>query len=157
MLAQEEDKEVRRAFDSRPGKRRRLNGPAVDGELSSSDDEDVRMGVEGDAPMRAAKSRSTSPQPIIVEDQPFQPQRSAVKHEPVVGGALQRNADGTPVAPIVKKRGTKVRGSSACAYMLLALFPLRSSVFPVATAYIHLPYTLAPALIHYTPRTHPKP
>ena len=84
MIAQEGEKEIRRAFDSRPGKRRRLNGPAVDGELSSSDDEDVRMGGEGDAPMRAAKSRSTSPQPIIVEDQLFQPQRGAVKHEPVV-------------------------------------------------------------------------
>ncbi|KAI4520606.1 P-loop containing nucleoside triphosphate hydrolase protein [Schizophyllum commune Loenen D] len=111
VLAQEEHKEVRRAFDSRPGKRRRLNGPAVNGELSSSDD-DVRTGREEDVPMRVVKSRSTSPQPIIVEDQPFQPQRSAVKHEPVVGGALQRNADGTPVAPIVKRRGTKTKFQS---------------------------------------------
>ncbi|KAI5825792.1 P-loop containing nucleoside triphosphate hydrolase protein [Schizophyllum commune Tattone D] len=110
VFAQEEDKEVRRAFDSRPGKRRRLNGPAEIGDLSDSEDEDVRM--DGNVPMRAARSRSSSPQPIIVQDQPFQPQRSVVKHEPVLGGALQRNADGTPVAPIVKKRGTKTRFQS---------------------------------------------
>ncbi|KAI5896491.1 P-loop containing nucleoside triphosphate hydrolase protein [Schizophyllum commune H4-8] len=110
VLAQEEDKEVRRAFDSRPGKRRRLDGPAESGDLSSSEDEDV--GMDGSVPMRAARSRSSSPQPIIVEDQPFQPQRSVAQHEPVVGGALQRNADGTPVAPIVKKRGTKTKFQS---------------------------------------------
>ncbi|KAL1748410.1 P-loop containing nucleoside triphosphate hydrolase protein [Schizophyllum fasciatum] len=109
VQAQAEDKEVRRAFDSRPGKRRRLNGPAPDEDVSS-DDEDVPM------PGSSRSSPSRSPEPPVVEAQPSQPKLAApnvVKHEPIVGGALQRNADGTPVAPIVnKRRGAKTKFQS---------------------------------------------
>ncbi|KIK69520.1 hypothetical protein GYMLUDRAFT_33890 [Collybiopsis luxurians FD-317 M1] len=91
-----EDKQVRRALDGRSGKRKRHDGLFEVVEADTDDDQD-------DLDSIAEPSVELSEPP----PQPIAPQ-------PVVGGALARNPDGTVVAPKVRqgKRNKKTAFSS---------------------------------------------
>ncbi|KAJ7212117.1 P-loop containing nucleoside triphosphate hydrolase protein [Mycena pura] len=88
-----EDKEVRRAFDGRAGNRRRQDSYAVTGpDLDTDDDE---MDRQDDASFASGPSNV----PIISQNGPSS--APVVSAPAAVGSALQRNPDGSVVAPRV--------------------------------------------------------
>lgn len=113
-----EDKEVRRALDGRTGngKRRRQNDIyEVVGAMGSGSDEDedgddeggktMDMHVDGDGDGDEKRTQTAQKQ-VIVVDSTSQP----VASTSTVGSALQRNPDGSIVAPKIKRlKGRKVR------------------------------------------------
>lgn len=99
-----EDKEIRRALDGRAGKRRRQDDSyAVTGPDVDMDDEEL----EDDAPPPTQLSGPSNPPVTSVP--------------PAVGSALQRNPDGSVVAPriIPKSREKKVRPPTRSVDLLL--------------------------------------
>jgi ATP-dependent RNA helicase DHX37/DHR1 len=109
-LEKTEDKEVRRAIYSR----QKRGGHLADTAESDGDDEvgddaqDVHS--EGDT-IQDYEGTSSRDQVVVVIDSTSTPtQKQDVPASIVVGGALQRNADGSIAKPrIMKKKGTSVR------------------------------------------------
>ncbi len=94
-----EDKDVRKALAGRSGKRKRNDNYEVS--LAEEDSD----GSESDVAMRRSSSRSKSP--IASKDtHPVESTASAV-----VGSALQRNPDGTAVAPRIRVKSDKKKAS----------------------------------------------
>jgi ATP-dependent RNA helicase DHX37/DHR1 len=98
-----EDKEVRRAFDGRSGKRKRKadNYDVVAADDSDScEDEEMSMLAgdvqEKDSNREVTASNDMAGGPLVVMTQSS------------VGSALQRNADGSVIAPKIK---TRVKGA----------------------------------------------
>lgn len=78
-----EDKEVRRALEGRSGKRKRQDGNYDVVEADSEDEDDF----DGDSEVA---------EPVI--------SKPIVPSQPVVGGALARNTDGTVIAPKIRQK-----------------------------------------------------
>ncbi|ETW81584.1 hypothetical protein HETIRDRAFT_318995, partial [Heterobasidion irregulare TC 32-1] len=117
-----EDKEIRRALDGRVGKRK--YGAERLAAMADSEDDDLDGLEEGtgefmevNEPTGREKGQksygATRSQPIILFDSSYIPpaQESKSKVSPAVGSALQRNADGSIIAPRTVPKKAKSSGT----------------------------------------------
>ena len=123
-------------MDGRAGKRERQDDFYADTYADDgSDGDDYFPGATDSSRLPANKTESngphsepsaTQPLPMVVNHQPV------VSAPPVVGSALQRNADGTLIAPKVRKgkeKKVRVASNSIRQYLFLHLhFRFRSRV-----------------------------
>ncbi|TFY66717.1 hypothetical protein EVG20_g4366 [Dentipellis fragilis] len=118
LLDKYEDKEVRRAMEGRSGKRRR--GDRFDGVNDAESDEedailDKAAAMEVDVEDGNEQEEGlTRDKPVVVVDSSFSAP-SEPKVLPSVGSALQRNADGSVVAPRIIRKKEKGKSASIAA------------------------------------------
>lgn len=102
-LEKTEDKDVRRAISSR----QRRGGYLADTAEKDGDNEDIDdtqdVYSEGDT-IRDDKGTSARDQVVVVYLTPTETRKQDVPAEIVVGGALQRNTDGSIVNPRIMKK-----------------------------------------------------
>ena len=124
-----EDKQVRRAMDGRAGKRKRhddFNAVTHADEDSCSDDHLLEATESSRPPANKSENVGLHLEPstmksasVVVNHQPV------VSAPPVVGSALQRNADGTLIMPKVRERkGKKVRVANSVRQYLFYIYIL---------------------------------
>lgn len=106
-LEETEDKDVRHAISSR----QRRGGYLADTAETDGDDEVIDdtqdFHSEGD-PIWDDKGTSTRDQAVVVHSTPTATRKQNVPAHIVVGGALQRNPDGSIVKPRIMKKSTGV-------------------------------------------------
>ncbi|TFK40653.1 P-loop containing nucleoside triphosphate hydrolase protein [Crucibulum laeve] len=109
LQERQEDKEVRKVLEGRLGKRKRYgDGDMYDitGPDGESEDEDMLsdFGEKGAAPSPEKRSAARSKEVIVIDSTTMavgEPVKTTIS---AVGSALQRNADGTVVAPKIRPR-----------------------------------------------------
>ncbi|KAF7291554.1 hypothetical protein HMN09_01246500 [Mycena chlorophos] len=108
QLAKSEDTEVRRALNGDAGRRRRNRDAftVVENDMDSEDDGPIEVDGDEDG-MEDGLSRSTSPVTATVKAQTVPVPAAPIAGTSAVGSALQRNADGSIIAPRVRQKSQK--------------------------------------------------
>ena len=104
-----EDREVRKAFNGLSGKRKRhqdhfhIHGPDEDDDVSEAESHPQRLEIEQNTGTLAEQDANA----VISQIDPIQSQSKVPSLPVVLGSALQRNPDGSAVAPKIYAKSEK--------------------------------------------------
>ncbi|KAK0504014.1 P-loop containing nucleoside triphosphate hydrolase protein [Armillaria luteobubalina] len=108
-----EDMEVRKALDGRVGKRKRNDEYPVRNADEDDEDDDTESYLERASPLQVEEVSEAKITDVVHAEAPAQPIAST---STAVGSALQRNPDGTVVAPKIRPMRQKTKDDSETSF-----------------------------------------